>query len=107
MKEFLQAWLDIFYTAFENRLHNGIDQESTDPRLIHQHRAEKSEAYQAYQQIRQLKDEKPKVTRKNIFDFHNNLTTIVEDSENAQECYDREIDYIYYWLKSKEVEVEK
>lgn len=63
-------------------------------------------AEQAYKQIRKKIQEKSKVTRKNIFDFHNALTTIVEDSENPQECYDREIDYIYHWLKSKGVQVE-
>ena len=60
---------------------------------------------EAYRRIKKML--KPKVTKKEIFDFHNNLTTIVEDSEDPQECYDREIDYIYHWLKLKDVEVEQ
>jgi len=61
--------------------------------------------------IRQLYDEMPTkkvtVTEKEVFDFHNNLTTIETDSESQEESYDREIDYIANWLIRKGVEVVK
>ena len=65
------------------------------------------DSFMAYQQVKFLIKNQPEVTKKDIFGFHNNLTTIVEDSEDPQECYDREIAYIEHWLKSKGVEVEE
>ena len=54
---------------------------------------------------RGMEQQKPTVTREEIFHFHQNLMTISDDSESAQECHDREIDYIYYWLKEIGLEV--
>lgn len=64
----------------------------------------------ALKEREKLIDEKPKVTKKEIFDFNINLRTIVEDSfveESQVEVDERERRYIESWLKSKGVEVEK
>jgi len=63
---------------------------------------------QAYQQIHKLIEERPKVTKKEIFDFHVNLMKISEDRfEDNEDLWKRERRYIEHWLKSKGMDVEK
>lgn len=57
--------------------------------------------------IGKLIKNKPKVTKKEIFDFHGNLMTIVEDEDNFEELEDRERRYIEQWLKKIGLEVEE
>jgi len=45
------------------------------------------------------------ITKKDIFDFYNNLITIVEDESDNVELYEREIRYIESWLKSIGVKI--
>ena len=54
-------------------------------------------------------ESKPKVTKKDIFDFHINLMTISEDGYDniSEDLWKRERRYIEYWLKSKGLEIEK
>lgn len=49
--------------------------------------------------------EKPVVTKKDVFDFHNNLMTITEDSETQDESVRRELSYIRFWLRSNGLNV--
>jgi len=62
--------------------------------------------HQAFKQIYELVKGQSGVTKEQIFNFHQNLMTIVEDSETTQECHDREIKYIYHFLKGIEIEIE-
>ena len=49
---------------------------------------------------------KLKITKKEIFDFHNNLMTISEEEYlNSEKCIKREMKYIENWLKSKGIEI--
>lgn len=53
----------------------------------------------------------PKVTKKEIFDFHNNLMTISEEEyygpRDSEKLWERERRYIETWLESKGMVVEK
>lgn len=45
------------------------------------------------------------VTEKDVFDFHNNLMTITEDSKTQDESVRRELSYIRFWLRSNGLSV--
>lgn len=48
-----------------------------------------------------------KITKKDVFDFHQNLMTIVIDESNNEELHKREIRYIEWWLETIGVKVVK
>jgi len=46
------------------------------------------------------------ITKKEIFDFHNNLMTISEEEYlDCEKCTERELKYIENWLKSKGIKI--
>ena len=78
-------------------------------RLIYMPKYTLEQERQAYLQIKDLIQNQPEVSLKDIYDFHNNLFTIVEDEPDIDDEYlaEKERKYIKSWLENNGVKIKE